>query len=150
MKSERTFATFRVAGDSLVPDQLTKLLGIHPTLAYAKGEHYSRGPRSRDLRGRTGVWFLSTDDEVQSNSLADHIEWLLSQIAPNQAKLRRFVEQNSLHAVMTCFWHGPPGARPPIVPRQALDILEKIPAKLEEDFDTDEQPPLVPVRLQAR
>jgi Domain of unknown function (DUF4279) len=150
MKSERTFATFRVAGDSLVPDQLTKLLGIHPTLAYGKGEHYTRGPRSRDLKGRTGVWLLSTDAEVQSNRLTDHIEWLLSRITPNQAKLRRFIEQNSLHAVMTCFWHGPPGARPPVVPKQALDVLEAIPAKLEEDFDADDQPPVVPVSAQVR
>jgi Domain of unknown function (DUF4279) len=150
MKSERTFATFRVAGDSLVPEQLTKLLGIDPTLAYAKGEHYSRGPRSRDLRGRTGVWFLSTDDEVVSNRLTDHIEWLVSRIAPNQVKLRRFIDQNSLHAVMTCFWHGPAGAKPPIVPKEARDILEAIPAKLEEDFDTDDQSPFVRARLQAR
>ncbi len=148
MKSERTFATFRVAGDNLVPDDLTAMLGIRPTLAYAKGQLYSRGPRSPNLRGRTGVWSLRTDDEVQSRRLSDHIEWLLGKIAPNQEKLTRFIEQNALHAVMSCFWHGPPGTRPPIVPRQALDMLEKIPAKLEEDFATDDQPPSV--RLQVR
>lgn len=150
MKSERTFATFRVAGDNLVPDDLTAVLGIHPTQAYAKGQRYSRGPRSPDLRGRTGVWLLSSDGQVKSNHLTDHIEWLLNRIAPNRAKLKRFIERNSLHAVVSCFWHGPSGAKPPVLPRQARDMIEAIPARLEEDFAADEQPPSVPAALQAR
>ena len=32
----RIFATFRLAGDGLAPDQVTKILEIVPTQAYAK------------------------------------------------------------------------------------------------------------------
>lgn len=139
MNSERTFATFRVAGDDLVPDKLTKLLGIDPTLAYAKGQHYRRRSGSPNLTGRTGVWFLSTDNNIKSDRLTDHIEWLLSRLMPVQAKLSRFIDENSLHAVVTCFWHGPRGSLAPIIPKETHDLIEAIPAKLEEDFDSDDR-----------
>jgi hypothetical protein len=57
----RAFATLRVSGDDLVPSEITKIIKIIPTKAYAKGEHYSGGPRSPGLIGRTGVWFFATD-----------------------------------------------------------------------------------------
>jgi hypothetical protein len=59
-----TFATLRISGDDLVPIEITKIIKIRPTKAYAKGEHYSGGPRSPDLIGRTGVWFFATDGVV--------------------------------------------------------------------------------------
>jgi hypothetical protein len=58
------FATLRISGDDLVPIEITKIIKIRPTKAYAKGEHYSGGPRSPDLIGRTGVWFFATDGVV--------------------------------------------------------------------------------------
>lgn len=76
MKFERTFATFRISGDNLVPDEITKLLNIKPTLAYAKGMRYRRGPRSPELVGRTGVWYFSTD-QLKSSHLEEHVTWLL-------------------------------------------------------------------------
>lgn len=138
MKSERAFATFRVAGDNLDPNRLTELLGIEPSLAYSKGEKYSLGPRSGALKGRTGLWFLSTDDAVKTSRLSDHVQWLLGKITPKQRELSQFIYQNSLHAVMTCFWHGPSGTDAPFVSSEVRQMLEKIPAKLEEDFDSDD------------
>ena len=61
-KSERTlstFVTFRVAGDALDPDEVTRLMEIRPTHAYRKGEQYSTG-RSQVV-AQTGVWMFSTD-----------------------------------------------------------------------------------------
>jgi hypothetical protein len=150
MKSERAFATFRVAGDKLDPDELTKLLGIHPTLAYAKGQRYSTGPHSPDLKGRTGVWFVSTDHQVQSSRLADHIRWLLDEVEPHKTQLKRFIDQEGLHAVVTCFWHGPSGSKPPVISAQTLKSIESVPAKLEVDFGTDDELPEASLSLHAR
>src|SRR5262245_35364699 len=140
-KSERTFATLRVAGDNLVPDQVTKLLGIEPTLAYAKGEHYGR----RHLKGRTGVWLLSTDGVVKSNSLKDHVGWLLWRVRIKA--LPDFVKKNSLHSVLTCFWHGPSGVSAPIIPDDMRHMLMMLHVQLETDFETDDGPPIVSVSL---
>src|ERR1700730_18817756 len=75
-KSERAFATLRMAGDDLVPSHITKLLGVAPTLAYAKGERYKRSPDGAQLIGRTGVWYRSTD-AFESGHLDVHIQRLL-------------------------------------------------------------------------
>jgi hypothetical protein len=152
MKSERAFATFRIAGDNLVPAQVTKLLGLRPTLAYAKGESYKRSPKSPELIGRTGIWYYSTDT-FQSSHLADHVKWLLSQIAldhpERRTQLKRLLEQNFLHAVMTFFWAGPAGAKPPDIPSKLIETLKSIPVDIEKDFDTDYEPPHKPIFIRA-
>jgi hypothetical protein len=144
MKFERTFATFRIAGDNLVPEQITRLLNIEPTLAYAKGAHYRRGPHSPELVGRTGIWYFSTD-QLKSDYLEEHVNLLLHKLFADKEKLsqlKRLIEQNSLRAVMTFFWAGPPGAKPPVIPKQQLShIFKSIPVEIEEDFDTDAGPP---------
>jgi Domain of unknown function (DUF4279) len=146
MKSERTFATFRVAGDKLDPGSLTKLLGIDPTVAYAKGERYRLGAHGGahggEHTGRTGVWCLDTDAAIPSDRPSDHIEWLLGKLKPKQSTLNAFIDQNALHAVMTCFWHGSSGSVPPVIPKAVRDRVDAIPAMLELDFDTDQELPL--------
>ena len=142
----RAFATLRVAGDALVPDEVTKILKIVPTTAYSKGEHYSGGPRSPDLIGRTGVWFFSTKGVVAGNQLADHLAFLARLLLPGSGeagplpRLQQLLRRQSLRASVSCFWHGPAGARKPSIPRPVTDLLKLVPAEITTDFDTDEQP----------
>jgi len=142
----RAFATLRVAGDDLVPDEVTKVLKIVPTTAYAKGEHYAAGPHSPDLVGRTGVWFFSTKGVVAGNQLADHLAFLARLLLPGSGevgplpRLQQLVRRKSLRVALSCFWHGPAGARKPSVPRSVSDLLKLIPAEIETDFDVDERP----------
>jgi hypothetical protein len=142
----RAFATLRVAGDDLVPDEVTRILKIVPTTAYAKGEHYSAGTRSTDLIGRTGVWFFSTKGVVAGNLLADHLAFLARLLLPGSGeagplpRLQQMLRRRSLHVSLSCFWHGPAGARKPSVPRSVTDLLKLIPAEIEIDFDVDERP----------
>jgi hypothetical protein len=95
---------------------------------------------------------LSTDETIQSNRLTDHIDWIISKITPHQEELRLFIDSNSLHAVLSCFWHGPKGAKPPAMQQQTIAILAAISARLEQDFDTDadEPPSAVTMRLEVR
>jgi hypothetical protein len=149
MKSEHAFVTFRVAGDALIPDELTDLLGIRPSRAYAKGQSYT-GTGGRPLKGRTGVWFMSSDGKVDSDRLSEHINWILGKLGPKKHELGRFIGQNSVHAVLTCFWHGPAGTRPPIISNDVVTILQEIPAGLERDFDTDDNERRVLAQSQAK
>jgi hypothetical protein len=142
----RAFATLRVAGDDLVPDEVTKVLKIVPTTAYAKGEHYAAGPRSPDLVGRTGVWFFSTKGVVAGNQLADHLGFLARLLLPGSGeagplpRLQQLVRRRSLRVAVSCFWHGPAGGRKPSIPRSVGDVLKLIPAEIETDFDADARP----------
>ncbi len=142
----KAFATLRVTGDRLVPEQVTRILKIVPTKTYAKGEHYSGGPRSPDLTGRTGVWYFCTDGIVASNRLGDHVEFLEhllhgrnGSVAPLRA-LHLLMRREDLRATVTCFWHGTAEAKRPSIPRSVNATLKALPAALETDFDIDEQP----------
>jgi hypothetical protein len=119
---------------------VTRLVRIVPTLAYAKGETYSRGPRSSNLVGKTGVWLFSTQKLVASQRLIDHIEFLFRALVPDPthlARLHHLIERNSLTAVMTCYWYGRSAAKRPSLPRSVTDLLELLPASLETDFRTE-------------
>jgi hypothetical protein len=136
----KTYATLRITGDKLVPDDVTRLLRTVPTLAYAKGERYAAGPRSPALMGRTGVWYFCTDGLVASTRLADHLAFLLRQVLPEPADLRalqQLLKRRSLAVTVTCFWHGPPEARRPSIPRSTAERLKQIPASIETDFDVE-------------
>jgi Domain of unknown function (DUF4279) len=141
----RAFATLRVSGDDLVPDEVTKIIKIRPTKAYAKGEHFSGGPRSPDLIGRTGVWYFATDGIVASNNLTDHLAFLARLLQPGSGeavplpRLQHLLRRRSLRVSVSCFWHGSGGAKKPSVPRSITDLLKRIPAEIETDFDVDEK-----------
>ena len=142
----RAFATLRVAGDDLVPDDVTRILKIVPTTSYAKGRQYSAGPRSPDLIGRTGVWFFSTKGVVAGNQLNDHLAFLARLLLPGSGeagplpRLQQLLRRRTLRVSISCFWHGPAGTRKPSIPRSVTDLLKLIPAEIETDFDVDERP----------
>lgn len=79
----RTFVTLRIMGDRLDPEEVTRILKINPTLAYAKGENYFAGRESGNRKGRTGVWLFSTDRGIKSNNLEDHVGVLIYLLVPS-------------------------------------------------------------------
>jgi hypothetical protein len=139
----RTYATFRIVGDDLAPDEITELFKFFPTQACARGETYSAVPRSQDLRRQTGVWMLSTDKLVASDDLNDHLRfllWLLLRFDPNNPlnRLKGVLERYTMQAVVNCFWNGPAGAKHPVISPSMVELLRSIPAKIETDFNSDE------------
>ena len=112
----------RIAGDQLVPEQVTQVLKIVPTMAYAKGEHYSGGPRSPDLVGRTGVWYFCTDGIVASNRLSDHLEFVERLLHGRDGGIRplrslqQLMRRAALHAVVSMFLARVPGRKAAINP----------------------------------
>ena len=148
-----TFATFRIAGDKLAPGEITELLSLAPTTAYAKGETYDGGRRGVLPRAITGVWHLSTQGAVASDRLSDHLLYLTRALvagpqpeAPwpehwpaHLAKLRQLIEEKSLYAVLTCVWQGEPGAEQPAVPPAITQFFKAIPADVATEFAADEE-----------
>lgn len=74
----KSAATLRIFGDSLIPDEITRLLGSKPTKATQKGEIilYDSG---REQIARHGSWRLEISDCVPEN-LDHQISWILSQL----------------------------------------------------------------------
>jgi hypothetical protein len=56
-------ATLRIIGDSLVPDEVTRLLGCEPSRAEAKGDVISK-KTGRKWIARSGGWRLDAEDRT--------------------------------------------------------------------------------------
>jgi hypothetical protein len=144
MNSEHAFATFRIAGPRLIPEEVTRILALRPNLQYRKGEKYRRKAARPGLVGKTGLWYVSSDklSNLQNLPLEAHVNFLSKMIYSHQDALRDLIKKTSSHAVLTIFWNGPPGAKKPTVPDfSLLESLRTIPVEIETDFDTDEVPP---------
>lgn len=137
----KTYASLRFAGDRLEPGSVTDILGVTPRTAYRKGEVFKR-VRDHEVRGRTGLWLLSSEDKVDSLDLNEHLDYLLGILFPDgsDAKLNRLhdlMRECNIEADAPCFWHGKQGVKPPVIRNDIRDRLARIPAEIWADFDTD-------------
>ena len=73
----------RIIGDDLDPDEITKLLGVPPTIAEKKGDRIT-GKNPGYRIARSGMWRLRTRDR-QPESLQGQIEEILGQLTPDLA-----------------------------------------------------------------
>jgi hypothetical protein len=137
----KTCVSLRFAGDKLEPNRISELLGVEPTTAYRKGEIYRRS-RGHEVRGRTGLWLLSTRRRIESTELEVHFTYLLTVLFPAGdmrvvEPLRALMREEELEADIGCFWHGEHGAEPPVIPEEIRAAFARIGATIETDFDTD-------------
>lgn len=155
----KTFVTFRIAGDQLVPDEITKLLHVLPSHSHRKGEAYSTGKST--IAPTTGVWLFSTERITTSRSFDVHLQAALFLLGfmrqpgsptggglqgefdalANFLRLKRIIDDKSLTAAMTFFWHGAAGAEYPAVPDGLKDLFDLVPIAIETDFDREDELP---------
>jgi hypothetical protein len=142
--ARKTYATLRVTGDNLDPNQITKILRVVPTISYAKGEKYFGGKRTGELIGRTGLWSFSTDGLVASDNLHHHLSHIMGILIPGRQDaiplfhMHAFLARNKgIKADLRCFWHGRSGAKKPSIPKLVSEAMKFLPAAVEPDFDVD-------------
>lgn len=136
----KAFVTLRFAGDDLDPAEISAILQVKPTRAHKKGEEFVAGPHAGKLRGRTGIWFLATDNLVNSDDLRDHLRVIADVLhtSPEDArqvdKLRSILQSKHARARITCFWRGGPGEAAPQIPDWFTAGSKRLPADIETDF----------------
>ena len=137
----KAFVTLRFAGDDLDPAEISAILPVAPTRTHKKGEEFFAGAHAGKLRGRTGIWFLSTDKLVASDDLDDHFRCIENLLYPTKgddsrvARLRGILEGSHSRAHITCFWHGDPGESAPQIPSGFKSAIEPLAADIETDFE---------------
>jgi hypothetical protein len=141
----KAFATLRLSGDRLDPARISAILRVPPTKAWRKGERYFAGTHTGYLVGRTGTWFLATDDVVASPDLDKHLNYLNNLLARGPqdereplVELQELMARDNLSAYVSCFWHGEAGEQPPPIRAETTTNLRALPADIETDFDTEE------------
>ncbi len=94
----RTWATFRVWGKHLNPDEVTYLMGMSPSASHKAG----------DKRGKSGIhkhgyWGITSQDRVSSRDLEIHLEWLVAQLESVQAQVVELNRNADTQADIFCF-----------------------------------------------
>ena len=101
---EEAHATFRLVGDELRVEEVTRRLGIDPDFEAARDQIRRSRLRRRAIRERTGVWYVSTDGKLSTTSAERHLLWLLELIEPAGDELRALCEEQGLSADFGCYW----------------------------------------------
>jgi hypothetical protein len=52
-------------------------------------------------------------------------------------RLHNLIRESQVEADVGCFWYGARGARRPIISERVRNAFERLPARIELDFDTD-------------
>lgn len=94
----RTFATLRIIGKALNPNDVTLKLQLTPSETKRAGD-----PRGQAGQWPHGYWELSSKEQVHSADLADHIAWLVAIIESSSPGLRQ-LQLEGLIADIFCFW----------------------------------------------
>ena len=126
---EETYASFRIASESLVPEEVTRATGITPRFAVQKGDRPKVGAPYR-----TGIWIVGTKDESRSTNLEAHIVLLLDRLEPVADAIREIQERFGARMDFFCYYlqkrgHGGPGFSP-----STLGRIAALDAKLDLDI----------------
>jgi hypothetical protein len=73
--------SFRLSGDDLDPSEVSRLLGVEPSLVYARGDTYSPGTAGRAYTRHFGMWSLKSDVE-EGAELETHLVSPLDRLPP--------------------------------------------------------------------
>ncbi len=87
---------FRIMSDELVPDEISKLLNIEPTLSHKKGDHHightKKGKIVEYSPFDKGLWAL--ESELQNDvSFEDHVMNILDKLEPSQNSLHELFKR---------------------------------------------------------
>jgi hypothetical protein len=94
--------SLRIAGDKLVPTQISSALGLVPTKSFEKGQEYV-SKSGRILSHPMGMWHLSTEDSP-SKSVEHHCHLLLDLLKGKEEPIRRMRESGLYRVSITCWW----------------------------------------------
>jgi hypothetical protein len=104
---KETHVMFRLTADSIVPDEVTQDIGMTPSRAFAKGEHYEiRGTRGQRPIGH---WSLNSGGAIESTSTQKHANYILEQLEPRAEAIEKYLTDPDVHVSVVFWWETSDG-----------------------------------------
>jgi hypothetical protein len=91
-------ASFGIRAVNLDPEHVTRVLGLSASRSFARGDEYLTKVSKTDeeVRRHTfGVWQFSSQGQVESLYIQDHIDFLIRELAPVRSVVESMVEDSS-------------------------------------------------------
>lgn len=118
----QAFASLRLFGDLLVPEEISRLLSLVPTSFAAKGSR-TVAASGKSRVAPTGRWILESRGHVTSTDLEQHIAWLLDRL--DEAGIAPTKLPAVSRADVFCFWVSATGTGGPEFSPELLGRLAK-------------------------
>ena len=106
----RTYAIVLIIREDLNPEAVTEQLRIVPTVTVLKDQS-RRGSR---FKATTGLWQLSSREQVESRDVRRHIVWLLDGLRGRECEFQR-LRAEGYQTVMSCYWLSAQGQGGPML-----------------------------------
>ena len=90
--------------ESMTSEDVTRLLKIEPTKAHNKDDAWVTARGHIHRKPRT-LWMLSSEHEVQSADLRDHLDWLLRRLEGAIFELGSLQRAKGTRMRVSCVWH---------------------------------------------
>ncbi|MGH2409604.1 MAG: DUF4279 domain-containing protein [Chloroflexota bacterium] len=131
-------AALRIRGSELSIAEVTRELGVAPSLAQTQWE---MRPRNHGVPvlcpWPSDVWGLDSRPGVESQDVEEHIEWLLDRIEPSKTSFLRIVAKPEVNADLFVLWISATGQGGPRVEPDVLARLGAFNLALEMDVYHD-------------
>jgi hypothetical protein len=95
-------ATLRVIGDTLLPDEVTRLFGREPSASQRKGERFVGSKTGSQWTAKTGMWRLEATEREPEDLLAQIAE-LLGKLPDNMDVWTKIRETNEIDLFVGLF-----------------------------------------------
>lgn len=122
-----TFASLCFFGETLDPEDVTRLLGVAPSNSARKGDAARSGRQEEFSR-----WILYSDKAVDSTSAEQHVTWLLDRLTPAKASVASV--SGVEHACIAVYWVSATGQGGPGFSSEVLARLARHKLALELDL----------------
>ena len=114
------------------PDEIYSLMKVRPTQINIAGDKVTNS-RGATRTVKESSWFLSSEGNVQSKDLRDHIDWLTRTIYPHRDSLKLVQQIDGAKITLKCVWFSLLGHSGPVLWPEQMRILADL--DLEVSFD---------------
>jgi len=125
-------ASFLLYPGKIHPNYITSRLGLLPTRCQVAGEPVIL-PSGKSRVAKSSLWFLESEENVNSYDLRDHLDWVLNQLKSVERELKYIQTLEGVKMIIKCVWESYNGESGPVLWPEQMKILGEL--NLESSFD---------------
>ncbi|UUE40834.1 DUF4279 domain-containing protein [Pectobacterium aroidearum] len=104
------------------PDNISRLLNIEPTEKFIVGDEITNS-LGRTRKVKISSWFLSSEKNVKSKDLREHIDWVIDKLSASRSGLRKLQSTSGVQMTLRCVWWSAHGEGGPVLWPEQMKAL---------------------------